>query len=199
MTKLSMQSFNRALKVLLSRPDSPVADGNAFSSYAFRRWLPTWADCRKLRTEERQALGNWREAPRGVVQRDQEALTYNTSMGLHYAGRRGDSAELVKLEAVVSLRMAIAALPPGTPATWNALRSVVPDGKAVESRAARIWQASGELRLTALGQSENLSAVPVPVVRGQVVAEDVSRIASLARHGASSASGSSSSSTSSSS
>lgn len=202
LTPLSMQTFNATLKKFMAQTDSPVAGGEGFSSYAFRRFLPTWADLRRLGTEDRQALGNWREAPAGKVKRDPEAAAYSSSMGLRYAGRKDDSAELVKIEAVTSLRMSIAALTSGSVVTWVSLRSVIPDAKEVEVRSAKIWQQAGELRLSTLGRMTDAAPKASQVVRQAAVQEDIDKVGELALLGAApapSSSGSSSSSASSSS
>ncbi|CAK0877553.1 unnamed protein product [Prorocentrum cordatum] len=164
-TPITVSTFNQAISAIVSMGGSPVKLSGTISSYSFRRWLPTWADLRKLPMEERQALGNWREAPSAATGRDAAAAAFSASMGLRYSGRKDDSAELVKLEQIFALRLAIAAFDSSAPVTWSSLRGALPDRALVEARVAKVWQESGELILTALGRALNAAPRRVQVVR----------------------------------
>ena len=163
---------------------SPVKDLGNVSSYAFRRWFPAWAGVRKLPYEERQCLGNWREAPKGAVQRDPASSSFSSSMGLRYAGRKDDSAELAKLENIIAFRLAVSNLDTSLPVTWKSVRSAVPDKSMIEQRAAKIWQDSGDLVLSALGRSLDVAPRPVEVFRTEAVSEVMPALATLAGMGA---------------
>ena len=142
--KMSRAKFCDLARSLLSAIGVQDEDLDQLSSYSFRRFMPTLADCLDApyeAYEARLAVGNWVEATADRV----TAQKAGSSMPIRYSDEKAITAGMTKLRMLVSLDIVRQRVMPAA-VTWSEVTRLRPSSAKVEKALhASAWRAADDV------------------------------------------------------
>ncbi|CAE7513603.1 unnamed protein product [Symbiodinium sp. CCMP2592] len=150
--RMSRAKFCELMRSLLRAIGVQDEDVDQLSSYSFRRFMPTLADCQDASYEARLAVGNWVEAATDKV----TATKAGSAMPIRYSDEKAVTAGMTKLRMLVSLDISRQRCSAGD-LTWAEVSRLRPSASKVEKALqSAAWRAGDDMVPKHASESEDL-------------------------------------------